>query len=64
MKALNGQVAIVTGGGSGIGEVTARMLAAEGALELVNDVGLHSRGPAPLFQIRLPRVLAALAGGR
>ena len=31
MKALNGQVAIVTGGGSGIGEVTARMLAAEGA---------------------------------
>ena len=31
MKALNGQVAIVTGGGTGIGEVTARMLAAEGA---------------------------------
>ena len=31
MKALSGQVAIVTGGGSGIGEVTARMLAAEGA---------------------------------
>ena len=31
MKALSGQVAIVTGGGTGIGEVTARMLAAEGA---------------------------------
>ena len=31
MGVLKGQVAIVTGGGTGIGEVTARMLAAEGA---------------------------------
>jgi NADP-dependent 3-hydroxy acid dehydrogenase YdfG len=31
MGVLTGQVAIVTGGGSGIGESTARMLAAEGA---------------------------------
>jgi NADP-dependent 3-hydroxy acid dehydrogenase YdfG len=35
MGALTGQVAIVTGGGSGIGEVTARMLAAEGAQVVV-----------------------------
>src|SRR5688500_4477861 len=31
MKALEGQVAIVTGGGTGIGRSTALMLAAEGA---------------------------------
>ena len=31
MSKLEGQVAIVTGGGSGIGQATAKMLAAEGA---------------------------------
>jgi NADP-dependent 3-hydroxy acid dehydrogenase YdfG len=35
MKTLDGQVAIVTGGGSGIGRETARMLAAEGATVVV-----------------------------
>jgi NADP-dependent 3-hydroxy acid dehydrogenase YdfG len=35
MGVLTGQVAIVTGGGSGIGESTARMLAAEGAQVVV-----------------------------
>jgi NAD(P)-dependent dehydrogenase (short-subunit alcohol dehydrogenase family) len=36
----NGQVAVVTGGGSGLGEATARALAARGALVAVLDVGL------------------------
>ena len=35
MKTLDGQVAIVTGAGSGIGLETARMLAAEGATVVV-----------------------------
>jgi NADP-dependent 3-hydroxy acid dehydrogenase YdfG len=43
MGALDGQVAIVTGAGSGIGEVTARLLAAEGA-----QVVICGRRPAPL----------------
>jgi len=43
MGALNGQVAIVTGGGSGIGRETARMLAAEGARVVVSG-----RRQAPL----------------
>ena len=40
---LDGQVAIVTGAGSGIGEVTASMLAAEGA-----QVVICGRRQAPL----------------
>jgi NADP-dependent 3-hydroxy acid dehydrogenase YdfG len=43
MRALEGQVAIVTGGGTGIGRETARMLAAEGAL-----VVIAGRRQAPL----------------
>jgi NADP-dependent 3-hydroxy acid dehydrogenase YdfG len=43
MPALEGQVAIVTGGGSGIGESTAHMLAAEGA-----QVVICGRRPAPV----------------
>ncbi|BBY83407.1 SDR family oxidoreductase [Mycolicibacterium pulveris] len=38
MDRFTGKVAIVTGGGSGIGEATARRLAAEGALVVVADV--------------------------
>jgi NADP-dependent 3-hydroxy acid dehydrogenase YdfG len=46
MKRLEGQVAIVTGGGSGIGRETARMLAAEGATVVVNG-----RRKAPLADV-------------
>jgi NADP-dependent 3-hydroxy acid dehydrogenase YdfG len=43
MQALKGQVAIVTGGGTGIGESAARMLAAEGA-----QVVICGRRPGPV----------------
>ncbi|MDX8536277.1 MULTISPECIES: 3-hydroxyacyl-CoA dehydrogenase [Mesorhizobium] len=36
----NGQIAIVTGGGSGLGEATARALAAKGASVAILDVGI------------------------
>ena len=38
---INGQTAIVTGGGSGLGEATARALAAKGARVAVLDIGLE-----------------------
>lgn len=37
----NGQVAIVTGGGSGLGEATARALAAKGVKVAILDVGME-----------------------
>ncbi|TGV05297.1 SDR family NAD(P)-dependent oxidoreductase, partial [Mesorhizobium sp. M8A.F.Ca.ET.173.01.1.1] len=36
----NGQIAIVTGGGSGLGEATARALAASGAKVAILDIGI------------------------
>jgi len=52
MGALDGQVAIVTGGGSGIGRETAKMLAAEGAHVVVSG---RRQGP-------LDEIVAEIAG--
>ncbi|MBS9721121.1 3-hydroxyacyl-CoA dehydrogenase [Tianweitania sp. BSSL-BM11] len=38
---LSGQVAIVTGGGSGLGEATARAMAAQGAKVALFDIGME-----------------------
>jgi NAD(P)-dependent dehydrogenase (short-subunit alcohol dehydrogenase family) len=40
----SGQVAIVTGGGSGLGEATARALAAKGAKVALFDIGIERAG--------------------
>ena len=40
MNQVEGKVAIVTGGGSGIGEATALLLAAAGAQVMVTDINL------------------------
>ena len=44
MKRLDGKVAIVTGGGGGIGAATARLMAREGAAVVVADLNLTEAG--------------------
>ena len=42
MKRVEGKTAIVTGGGSGLGEASSELLAAEGANVVVTDINLDS----------------------
>jgi 3-oxoacyl-[acyl-carrier protein] reductase len=44
MGVLNGKVAIVTGGGQGLGRIEALALAMEGAAVVVNDLGTNADG--------------------
>ena len=46
MGRLEGKVAIVTGGGSGVGREHALLLASEGAKIVVNDLGNNAESTA------------------
>lgn len=53
MKRVEGKTAIVTGGGSGLGEASSELLAAEGANVVVTDINLDSaRQTADVIQQR------------
>ena len=42
MRGLSGKVAIVTGGGSGLGEAIAKLLASNGAKVVLSDINLKA----------------------
>jgi NAD(P)-dependent dehydrogenase (short-subunit alcohol dehydrogenase family) len=44
MQSLNGKVAIVTGGGSGLGEAIAKRLAAAGVKVVISDINMDGAG--------------------
>ena len=66
MGQLDGKVAIVTGGGRGIGRAHALALAAEGAEVVVNDLGGELSGDGAVSAGPAEEVVAVIsaAGGR
>jgi NAD(P)-dependent dehydrogenase (short-subunit alcohol dehydrogenase family) len=61
MSAFHGKVALVTGGGSGLGEAIGKLLAARGASVVLSDINLTRRSA---WRVRSRRNAAAVNGRR
>lgn len=59
MKAVEGKIAIVTGAGNGMGKGVAKLLAAEGAKVLVNDIGKSKETGEYLADITVKEITEA-----